>query len=64
MMSSGATPPPSPKKLNKRVRGARTLPRNDHNFREAEKGGPLGFLPLIGRTILGANWQNGAAVAR
>jgi hypothetical protein len=46
------------------VQGARTLPRNDHNFREAEKGGPLGFLPLIGRTILGANWQNGAAVAR
>jgi hypothetical protein len=64
MMSSGATPAPSPKKLNKRVQGARTLPRNDHNFREAEKGGPLGFLPLIGRTILGANWQNGPAVAR
>ena len=64
MMSSGATPPPSPKKLNKRVRGARTLPRNDPNFREGEKGGPLDFLPLIGRTILGANWQNGPAVAR
>jgi hypothetical protein len=63
-MSSEAAPPASPKKLNKKVQVARTLPRNDPNFREGEKGGPLDFLPLIGRTILGANWQNGPAVAR
>jgi hypothetical protein len=62
--SSEAAPAASPKKLNKKVQVARTLPRNDPNFRENEKGGPLDFLPLIGRTILGANWQNGPAVAR
>jgi hypothetical protein len=58
-MSSEATPAPSPKKVNKKVQVARTLPRNDPNSREGGKGGPLDFLPLIGRTILGANWQNG-----
>jgi hypothetical protein len=66
-MSSEATPAVSPKKVNKKVQTARVrTPRNDPNVRDGEKGGPLDFLPLIGRTILGANWndQGGRAIAR
>jgi hypothetical protein len=66
-MSNEAFPAASPRNPNKKERTARVrTPRNDPNFREAEKGGPLDFLPLIGRTILGANWndQNGRAIAR
>jgi hypothetical protein len=58
-MSSEATPAASPKKVTKKAQMARVrTPRNDPNVRESDKGPPLDFLPLIGRTILGANWNN------
>jgi hypothetical protein len=66
-MSNEAAPAPSLKKVNKKVQTARIrAPRNDPNLRDGEKRGPLDFLPLIGRTILGANWndQGGRAIAR
>jgi hypothetical protein len=52
-------PAASPKKTNKKVQATRVrIPRNDPNIRESDKSRPLDFLPLIGRTILGANWNN------
>jgi hypothetical protein len=66
-MSNEAIPASSPGKVNKKVQTARVrTPRNDPNLRDGEKRGPLDFLPLIGRTILGANWndQGGRAIAR
>jgi hypothetical protein len=58
-MSIEAAPAPSPKKVNNKVHAARVrTPRSDPNIRDGEKGGPLDFLPLIGRTILGANWND------
>ena len=54
--SSEAAPVSSPKGMNKKAQVARAhTPRNDSNFLERKDGGPLRFLPLIGRTILGAN---------
>jgi len=57
---------PSPKKVTRKVQMARIrTPRSDPNVRGGEMGGPLDFLPLIGRTILGANWNDqGRAIAR
>ena len=55
-MSSEAASIPSPKRTNKKAQVARArTPRNDPNFSERENSGPFDFLPLIGRTILGAN---------
>jgi hypothetical protein len=61
-MSSEAAPLPSPKRVNTKALVARVRtphndppPRNDPRSRERQKGGPLDFLPMIGRTILGAN---------
>jgi len=52
-------PAASPKKTNKKVQATRVrIPRNDPNIRESDKSRPLDFLPLMGRTILGANWNN------
>jgi hypothetical protein len=45
----------APKRVNRKAQVARVhTPRNDPNFRERQ-GGPLDFIPMIGRTILGAN---------
>lgn len=55
-MSREAAPVPSPKRINKKAQAVRVRsPRNDVGFRERDDGGPLDFLPMIGRTILGAN---------
>jgi hypothetical protein len=58
-MSIEAAPAASPKKTNKKVQTTRArISRNDPNIRESDRGRSLDFLPLIGRTILGANWNN------
>jgi hypothetical protein len=57
-MSGEAAPvPPPPKKMNRKAQAVRVhTPPNDVNFVEHKNGGgPLDFLPMIGRTILGAN---------
>jgi len=58
-MSIEAAPAASPKTTNKKVQTTRArIPRKDPNIRESDRGRSLDFLPLIGRTILGANWNN------
>jgi hypothetical protein len=54
-MSSETAPVSSSKRTNRKAQVARVhTPRNDPHFVQRQDG-PLDFLPMIGRTILGAN---------